>query len=141
MRISAPATMATGDSTLQTETAFDIDARNSGAPARSVGRGGADARHAPQLAACRQLAFVNSLDAVAHGALDVADVADEPEQAADLHRRRLIAAPHRPVERDMAFDERRTQRHRRPGRRQPDLMSRVSDRALGVLRLEGSNHV
>src|SRR5215471_17841123 len=90
-------------------------------------RGG---HHAAQLAAARQLAGVDALDAVAERALDVADVLDQPHEAADLDRGGLIGAPHRAVEREVALDEARAQRDRGPGRRQADLMAGVADRPV-----------
>src|SRR5262245_26124137 len=111
MSTSAPAATAAGDSTLQSEAAFDIRAGRARSDAWSIARGRAHAGHAPQLAPRRQLAFVNPLDAVAERPLDVADVAHEAEQAPDLHRGRLVAPPHRTIERDVALDEGGAQRN------------------------------
>src|SRR5437588_759300 len=80
------------------------------------------ALHPAQLGDRRQLSFVDPLDAVAQRLLDVADVRHQAQETADLDRRRLVASPQRPVEGDVALDERGAQRHRRPGRRETGLV-------------------
>src|ERR1700688_103245 len=54
------------------------------------------ALHPAQLGDRRQLSLVDALDAVAQRLLDVADVRHQPQEAADLDRRRLVAPPQRP---------------------------------------------
>src|SRR5262245_1509529 len=73
--------------------------------------------HATQLRADRELALVDALDAIAQRALDVADVLDQPHEAADLDGSRLIGTPHRAIEREVALDEACAERDRGPRRR------------------------
>src|SRR5690242_7373683 len=61
--------------------------------------------NAAQLLARGDLPFLDTLDAVAHRSLDIADVRDEAHEPHDLDARRLIGAPHRAVQRDVALDE------------------------------------
>src|SRR5258708_27596935 len=95
------------------------------------------ALHPAQLGDLRQLAVVDPLDAVAKRRLDVADVLDQAQEAADLDRRRLVAPPERTVEVDVALDEARAHRHRRPGRGEAGLVPGVAHRALRVEALQG----
>src|ERR1700730_5256004 len=98
------------------------------------------ALHPAQLGDLRQLAVVDPLHAVAESRLDVADVLDQAQEAADLDRCRLVAPPQRPVEGDVALDEGRSHGHRGPGRRQAGLVPGVADRALRGKALQGLDH-
>ncbi len=62
-----------------------------------------------------------------------ADVAHEPDHARGLHRRGLVASPHRSVERHVALHEARAEGDRGDGGLQPDLVARVADRAAELL--------
>src|SRR5438093_366529 len=66
--------------------------------------------NATELGPDGQLALVDALGAVAEGLLDRAHVAHETLQADDLDRCRLITAPHRAIERDVAFEHGRAKR-------------------------------
>src|SRR5688572_28925524 len=100
-----------------------------------------DRGDAAQLGPAGQLAGVDALDAVAQRALDVADVLDQAHEAADLDAGRLIGAPHRAVEGEVALDEAGALRDRGPGRRQPDLVARVADRPVVVAGAQRGDHV
>ena len=109
-------------------------------PATLVGRDYHGAQNPAQLGPRGHFRGMHTFDPVAHGALDVANVAYQAHEAADFDRRRLIATPHGPVKGNVAFDKRCTQGNRRPGWGQTGLVARIADVALGIARAERLNH-
>jgi hypothetical protein len=106
-----------------------------GTERRSSSQGVSDAEAARGLS----LALVNPLDAIAECCLDCPDVLDQPPHSDGLDRRRLIAAPHGTVERNVALDKTRAERHRRQRGGQAHLMAGVPDRATVQLAQPGDH--
>src|SRR5699024_2340049 len=75
----------------------------------------------------RLLARHDALDPVAERGLEHADALDQRGELARFHRRGLIRAPHRGVERDVAFDGDGTERRGGEGDLEAELVAGVAD--------------
>jgi len=73
------------------------------------------------------------LDAIAQGRFDNPDVADQPDQALRLDRRRLVGTPGGSVQRDVPLDEAGPQSDGGVGRLESDFVTGVPDRAVELL--------
>lgn len=83
---------------------------------------------APQLGDDGTLRGVHDLQAVAERELHRADVANHPREPDRLDGRRLVAAEHRTVERDVPLDHTGAERDGRHARGETDLVAAVADR-------------
>src|SRR5699024_9329458 len=75
----------------------------------------------------RLLARHDALDPVAERGLEHADALDQRGELARFHRRGLIRAPHRGVERDVAFDGDGAERRGGEGDLEAELVAGVAD--------------
>src|SRR5262245_14800914 len=74
----------------------------------------------------RKLAVVDAFDAVAERLFNNSDVSDEAFESARFDGCRLVAAPHRAIQRDMALNVRGAECDSGDRRRKSDLVARVA---------------
>src|SRR2546430_1233163 len=75
----------------------------------------------------RTLTFIDPFDPIAQGRLHRADIPHQPLEPLRLDGRCVVAAPQRPVQGDVSFDDTSAQGRRRYAGLKPDLLPRIAD--------------